>query len=62
MGGIRSEDHQIELEDIIFWINDLEIKDVFEDKDKKEGTNIINFINRLVEILRLEAKELQDAV
>src|SRR6266705_2402022 len=53
MTGIRNEDHQIELEGTAFWIDDLEIKDVFEDEDEKEGVGVIDLINELVEILRL---------
>ena len=60
--GIKSKDHQIKLKGTVFWINDLRIKDVFKDKNKKEGINITDLINRLVEILRLEAEELQDNI
>ena len=62
MVGIRNKDYQIELEGIIFWINDLRIEDVFKDKDKEKGISIIDFINGLVEILRLETEEQQDVV
>ena len=48
------------MKSIIFWINDLRIKDIFKDKDKEEGMGVIDFINRLIKILWLEAKELWD--
>ena len=60
MAGIRSEDHQIEPEGTVPWINDLRIKDIFEDEDKEERVSVIDFISGLVEILRLKAKELWD--
>src|SRR6266702_3690208 len=50
MGGIRNEGHQIKSEDIIPWINDLEIGSVFKDEDEEKGISITDFINRLVEI------------
>ena len=59
--GIRDKDYQIKLKGIVPWINNLEIKNVFKDKDKKKGMGIIDLINGLVEILRLETKELRDA-
>ena len=40
----------------------MRIEDVFEDKDKEKGVDVIDLINRLVEILRLETEELWDAV
>ena len=39
----------------------MEIGDVFKDKDKEEGTGVMDLINRLVEILRLETGELWEA-
>ena len=39
----------------------MEIKDVFKDENKEEGTGITDLINGLVEILRLETKELWNA-
>ncbi len=62
MVGIKGEDHQIELKGIAPWIDDLRIKNVFKDKDEKEGAGVIDSINGLVKMLRLEAKELRDAV
>ena len=38
----------------------LEIEDVFEDKDKREGAGVTDLISGLVEILQLEAEELWD--
>jgi len=61
MGGIRNKGHQIKLEDIIPWINDLEINNVFKDEDKKEGVGVTDFIKGLVKILWLEIEELWDA-
>ena len=40
----------------------MRIKDVFEDEDEGEGVGVIDFINGLVEILRLETEELWDVV
>ena len=40
----------------------MEIDDVFEDEDEEEGAGVMDLINGLVEILRLEAEELLDAV
>ena len=62
MTGIRSKDHQIKQKGTVPWINDLRIEDVFKDEDEEEGVGVIDLINGLVEILRLEAEELQDAV
>ncbi len=39
----------------------MEIGDVFKDKDEEQGTGIMDLINGLIEILRLETKELRDA-
>ena len=60
--SIRNKDHQIELEGTIPWIDDLRIKDVFKDEDKKKGAGVIDLMNRLVKILRLEAKEPRDDI
>ena len=60
-GGIRSKDQQIESKDAIPWIDDLEMENVFKDEDKEEGVGVIDLINGLVEILRLETEELRDA-
>ena len=61
IGGIRNKDHQIELEGTAPWIDDLEIEDVFKDEDEEEGTGVMDLINGLVEILRLETEELRNA-
>ena len=61
MGGIRNKDHQIKTKDTIPQIDDLEIEDVFKGEDEEEGMGVMDFINGLVEILRLETKELRDA-
>ena len=61
-GGIKSKDQQIELKGIVPWIDDLRMKDVFKDEDKKKGAGVTDLINGLVKILRLEIEELWDAV
>ena len=33
-------------------INNLEIKKLFKDKNKEEEVSVINFINRIVQVLR----------
>ena len=40
----------------------MRIENVFKVKDEEEGIGVMDFINGLIEILRLEAKELWDAV
>ena len=40
----------------------MRIKDVFGVEDEEEGVGVMDFISGLVEILRLEAEGLQDAV
>ncbi len=37
----------------------MEIRDVFKGEDEEEGVGVMDFINGLVEILRLEIEELQ---
>ena len=49
--GIRNEGHQIKTRGIVLWIDNLRIKDVFEDKDKREGAGVTDLINGLVKIL-----------
>ena len=41
-GGIIREKDQIEINNSIPLIKDLEISDIFKDKDNKEGNNITN--------------------
>ena len=58
MGGIKGKGQQIELKNIVPWIDDLRIENVFEVKNEKKGTGVIDLIKGLVEILRLETEEL----
>ncbi len=60
MGGIKGKGQQIELKNIVPWIDDLRIENVFEVKNEKKGTGVIDLIKGLVEILRLETEELWD--
>jgi len=41
-------------------INNLEIIEVFKDKDKEEEVNIIDFIRQVSQLLRAKLKELVD--
>ena len=43
-------------------INDLEMQDVFEDEDIKEGAGITDLINQVSQLLRAELKELVNMV
>ena len=61
MGGIiREKDHQIESGNTTPLINNLEMQDVFKDKDKKRGDNIIDLISGLVDLLSLETRAVWD--
>ena len=42
----------------IFLINDLEIRDIFKGKDRKEGVSVMDFINRIVQVLKKDLKRL----
>ena len=55
-GTIKEEDHQIELRNTTPLINDLEMQDVFEDKDEKKGDGVIDLISGLVDLLLLETR------
>ena len=53
IGGIRNkEGHQVKTGHSTPLINDLEIKELFKDKDKEEGTGVIDLINRIVQVLK----------
>ncbi len=39
----------------------MEINNVFKDKDGEKGIGVMDFINGLIEILRLETEELRNA-
>jgi len=55
-GIIKEEDHQIELGNTTPLINNLEMQNVFKDKDEKRGDGITDFINGLVDLLSLKTK------
>ena len=48
MGGIIKSKNQIKSEDTPPLVNDLEIRDIFKDKDKEEGDSVIDSIEELV--------------
>ena len=51
--GIRNEEgYQIETRYSTPLINNLEIKELFKDKDKKEGVGVTDLISRIVQVLR----------
>jgi len=60
-GIIKEEDHQIELGNTTPLIDDLEMQDVFEDKDGRRGDGVMDLINGLVELLSLETRVVWDA-
>jgi len=55
-GIIREEDHQIETGNTTPLINNLEMQDVFEDKDGERGDGVMDLINGLVDLLSLETR------
>jgi len=55
-GIIREEDHQIELGNTTPLINNLEMQDVFEDKDEERGDGVTDLISGLVDLLLLETR------
>jgi len=62
MGGIiRREDHQIELGNTTPLIDNLEMQDVFKDKDGERGDGVTDFISGLVDLLSLETRAVWDA-
>jgi len=58
---IKKEDHQIEPGNTTPLINNLEMQDVFKDKDKERGDGVIDLINGLVDLLLLETRAVWDA-
>ena len=58
---IREEDHQIESGNTTPLINNLEMQDVFKDKDKERGDGVMDLINRLADLLSLETRAVWDA-
>ena len=62
LGGIiREEGQQIELGDTIPLIDDLEIEDIFEDKDGEEGVSVTDLINGLVDLILVELADVRGA-
>jgi len=59
-GIIREEDHQIELGNTTLLIDDLEMQDVFKDKNEERGNSVTDLINGLVDLLSLETKAVWD--
>jgi len=53
---IREEDHQIKLGNITPLINNLEMQDVFKDKNGKRGDSVTDLINGLADLLLLETR------
>jgi transposase InsO family protein len=55
-GIIRNEDHQIESGNTTPLVDDLEMQDVFEDEDGREGGSVTDLIYGLVELLAPETR------
>jgi len=55
-GIIKEEDHQIKSGSTTPLINDLEMQDVFKDKNKERGDGVIDLISGLVDLLLLETR------
>jgi len=53
---IRNEDHQNELGNTTPLINNLEMQEVFKDKNGERGGSVTDLINRLVDVLSLETQ------
>ena len=52
IGGIRNDEgHQIENRNATPLIDDLEMRDIFEDEDEKEGDGVTDLISAAVELL-----------
>ena len=52
-GGIKNkEGHQIKTGYSIPLINNLEIEELFKNKNKEEGAGITDFISRIVQVLK----------
>ena len=51
--GIKNkEGYQIKIKYSISLINNLEIEELFKNKDKKKGVNITDLISKIVQVLR----------
>jgi len=55
-GIIKNKEQQIELGNTIPLINNLEMQEVFKDKDGERGSSITNLINGLIDLLSLETQ------
>jgi hypothetical protein len=52
IGGIRNDEgHQIESGNATPLIDDLEMRDIFEDEDEEEGDGVTDLISAVVELL-----------
>ena len=64
-GGIIREKDQIKTEDSIFLIKDLEMQDIFKDKNNKKGNNVtdelIAKLSVLLEMLKTIVKTIAGA-
>jgi len=58
---IKEKDHQIKSGNTTPLINNLEMQDVFKDKDEKKGNGVIDLINGLIDLLSLETRAVWDA-
>ena len=59
-GIIRNEDHQIESGNTTPLIDNLEMQEVFKDKNGERGDGVTDFINGLVDLLSLETRAVWD--
>jgi len=46
----------------VLFINNLEIIEIFKDKDKKEEVSVTDLINQVLQLLRVELEELVNKV
>jgi len=53
---IRNKDHQTKLGNTTPLINNLEMQEVFKDKNGERGGSITDFINGLIDLLSLETQ------
>jgi len=53
---IRNKDHQIKLGNTTPLINDLEMQEVFKDKDGERGGSVTDLIYGLIDLLLLETQ------
>jgi len=58
---IKEEDHQIKSGNTTPLINNLEMQNVFKDKDKERGDSIIDLIKGLEDLLSLKTRAVWDA-